>query len=105
MHIIALSDGNVTSATGSGTVVVQSGHVGAVYIQANAANSVTLVLRRDGAAGKIIFDESLNATTGGPFTRWIQFSVPLSMEATTDLYWALTSGAGTAEAMIYEWVG
>ena len=69
MHIIALSDGNVTSATGSGTVVVQSGHVGAVYIQANAANSVTLVLRRDGAAGKIIFDESLNATTGGPFTR------------------------------------
>ena len=79
-------------------------HIGGVYLQANAANSASIVLRRDSASGQIIFDMALNATSGGPMSRYVSFNPPLSMEETTTLHWALASGSGTSEAMIYEYV-
>ena len=84
----------VTAGTisGTGTVAVQSGILGAVLLTANGTNDATVVLRKDNSSGAIVY----NLVSKAPlFT-----AGPIRIDSQS-LYYSI-SGTG-ASAQLYEW--
>ena len=90
MLLEAITDG---STTGTGAFELHSYLFGGVLITADGANDATVIVRRNDAAGKQIFN--LVTKTAG------LIAAPISTEGTRILYYSI-SGTGAA-AQFYEW--
>ena len=82
------------SVTGTGTITVISGILGAVLISADSSTAAVVVLRKDNSSGKIVYQVSTKAPlfTAGPIRIGSQ-----------SLYYDVTTGSGGA-IQVYEWV-
>ena len=91
MLLKAITNGSVT---GTGTVTCDSYILGGILITTNNTDLGTVILRRDGAAGKQIIE--IKTVTS------MFISGPFSMEGTQSVYHSVT-GTG-CEAQLFEWV-
>lgn len=85
------SDG---ALAGSGTLICESRIMGGVLITADGTNAAIVVVRRENASGKQIFDFSTKAP--------LFITGPIGLEGTQALYYDV-SGTGAA-AQFFEWV-
>ena len=86
--------GNDGAVTSTGTFTVANGIVGGVLITADGTNNATVILRKDDANGKQLFDLVTKSPTF--------VAAPIGMEGTRTLYYNV-SGTGAA-AQLFEWV-
>ena len=82
------------SVTGTGTLTIPSGILGAVLISADSSTAATVILRKDNSSGEIVYKVVTKAPlfTAGP--------IRIGSQA---LYYDVTTGSGGA-IQVYEWV-
>ena len=90
MVLNPLSDG---SLTGTGSLAIQSGILGAVLVTANGTNDTTVIFRKDNSSGKQIY----KLVTKAP----IFTAGPIRVDSQV-LYYDITGTGGAAQ--LYEWV-
>ncbi len=80
--------------TGTGTLTVPSGILGAVLISADSSTAAVVKLRKDNSSGEIVYQVSTKAPlfTAGP--------IRIDSQA---LYYDVTTGSDGA-IQVYEWV-
>ena len=91
MLLRAITNGAIT---GTGEITVKSFKIGAVLITTDNSNAATVILRREDASGKPIFD--IQTVT----TIWV--AGPISTEDTTTNHYTISGTS--AEAQLYEWI-
>jgi len=81
------------SVAGTGTIVIESGMMGAVLISADGTNAAVVKLYKDNSSGPIVYQVSTKAPlfTAGP--------INVGSQA---LYYDISGTSGAAQ--IYEWI-